>query len=194
MDQTPIRRPAREPVPRSPTREEYRHWAERQPGRHERVWGEVVAMNAERIGHVLVKARVWQALDRAVREAGLDCQAFSDGVTVEIDDHTDYKPDAVVNCGPAPHLDAVAVPNSVIVVEVASPSAQSVDSGEKLADYFRNPSVQHYLIVRLRRREVIHNMRRGDEVTSQVITAGPLRLDPPGLVLAVEDFFVDLRT
>lgn len=100
MDQTPLRRPETEPVPHSPTREEYRRWAERQRGRYERVWGEVVAMNAERIGHVRVKTRVWQALDRATRGAGLECEALGDGVTVEIGDDTDYEPDAVVNCGP----------------------------------------------------------------------------------------------
>lgn len=193
MDQAPIRRSATEPVPRNPTREEYRRWAEQQPGRYERVWGEVVAMNAERIGHVRVKARVWQVLDTAVRKAGLECEALGDGVTVEIGDHTDYEPDALVNCGSRIDSDQVSAPNPVIVVEVGSPSTQSVDNGEKLADYFRVPSIQHYLIVRTLRREVIHHARRGDRIEAQVITSGVLRLDPPGMVVDIRDFFVDLH-
>lgn len=78
-------------------------------------------------------------------------------------------------------------------MEVASPSPQSVDSGEKLADYFRVPAIQHYLIVRTQRWEVIHHARRGDRTEAQVVASGLLRLDPPGLVVTVEDFFVDLR-
>jgi len=41
----------------------------------------------------------------------------------------------------------------VVVVEVLSPATQSVDFADKLADYFRVPSIQHYLIVRARRHE-----------------------------------------
>lgn len=194
MDQTPSRRPARDPVPRNPTREEYRRWAERQPGRYERVGGEVVAMNAERLQHVAVKMRVWQALDLAIRAAGLPCRAFGDGATVEVGDDTDYEPDALVTCDTDIDFQDIAAPSPVIVVEVASPSTQSIDSGENLADYFRVPSVQHYLIVRTQRREVIHHLRHGDGTVAKVVASGPLRLDPPGIVLAVEDFFVDLRS
>ena len=191
MDQLPNRRPTEAP-PKNPTRAEFRAWAERQPGRYELYWGEVVPMNAQRIGHAQVKVRVWQALDRAIRAAGIECQAFGDGVTVEIGDQTNYEPDALVNAGPAPDPDAVAAPKPIIVVEVTSPTTASIDTGEKLADYFRVPSIQHYLIVRTAYREVIHHARRGDHVEARVIAAGPLHLDPPGLVVTVEDFFVDL--
>lgn len=191
MDQLPTRRPT-EPVPRNPTREEYRAWAERQPRRYELCWGVVIPMNAERIDHVRVKMRVWQALDAAIRAAGLDCEALGDGATVEIGDDTDYEPDALVNAGPRLDPDAIAAPNPIIVVEVASPSTASIDTGVKLADYFLVPSIQHYLIVRTAKREVIHHRRDGEEIRARVIRSGPLRLDPPGLTVMVEDFFVDL--
>jgi Uma2 family endonuclease len=122
----------------------------------------------------------------------VECQAFGDGVTVEIGANTNYEPDALVNAGPRPAPDDIAAPNPIIVVEVASPSTASIDTGEKLADYFRVPSIQHYLIVRTAYREVIHHARRGDLIEARVIAAGPLHLDPPGLVVTVEDFFVDL--
>ncbi|TCZ60888.1 Uma2 family endonuclease [Roseicella aquatilis] len=191
MDQLPTRQPA-EPVPKNPTREEFRAWAERQPGRYELFWGEVVPMNAERLGHVQVKAQVWLALAQAVRVAGVECQAYSDGATVEIGENTNYEPDALVNAGPRPGPNQIAAPNPVIVVEVASPSTTSIDTGEKLADYFRVPSIQHYLIVRTAKREVIHHRRDGEDIKARVIRTGPLHLDPPGLTVAVEDFFVDL--
>ena len=171
------------------TREEFHRWAEGQTQRYERVAGEPVAMSPERIQHIRIKSRVWAALDRAVREAGVDCEALADGVTIEVDDETDYEPDAVVNCGPRLPPDATAATNPVIVVEVLSPSTQSVDSGEKLADYFRVPSIQHYLIVRLRRQEIIHHWRLGDEIISRAVNVGVIRLDPPGIMLDVADVY-----
>ena len=171
------------------TREEFHRWAEGQTGRYERVAGEPVAMSPERIQHVRIKSRIWAALDRAIRDAGLDCEALADGVTIEVGEETDYEPDAVVNCGPPLSPDATAASNPVVVVEVLSPSTQSVDSGEKLADYFRVGSIQHYLVVRVRRREIIHHWRSGDEVVSRAVNLGMIRLDPPGIALDVADVY-----
>jgi Uma2 family endonuclease len=173
------------------TREEFHRWAEGQSQRYERIAGEPVAMSPERIQHVRIKNRVWAALDRAVQEAALDCEALGDGVTIEVDEDTDYEPDAVVNCGPRLPPDAIAATNPVIVVEVLSPSTQSVDSGEKLADYFRIPSIQHYLVIRSRRQEVIHHCRLGDAIVSRAVNVGAIRLDPPGIVLDVAEVYAE---
>ncbi len=173
------------------TRTEYRRWVEAQPrGRYERVAGEVVAMAPERVAHVRVKARVWQALDQAIRAADLPCEALADGVTVEIGDDADYEPDAVVNCGEAIAGDDVTAPNPVIVVEVLSPSTQSVDTGTKLTDYFRVLSIRHYLIIRADRRAVIHHRRRDDGgIETRLAAEGRITLDPPGIEVAIEDFY-----
>src|SRR5271165_1906306 len=171
------------------TRAEFRRWAEGQTLRYERIAGEPVAMSPERVIHARLKMRVWRALDRSISDSGLDCEALGDGVTVEVDQDTDYEPDAIVNCGPRLPPDAIAATNPVIVVEVLSPSTESVDSGEKLADYFRVPSIRHYLIVRARRQEIVHHRRSGDEIISRVVNVGVVRLDPPGLVLDVAEIY-----
>ena len=170
----------------------FRRWAELQPrGRYERVGGKVVTMAPERIAHVRVKARTWQALDRAIRGAGLSCEAFGDGVTVEIGEDTDYEPDALVACGERLAGDAIAAPTPVIVVEVLSPSTRSVDTGTKLTDYFRVPLIQHYLIIRADRRAVVHHRRGdGDRIETRLIAEGRIDLHPPGINVAVEDFYV----
>jgi Uma2 family endonuclease len=90
------------------SRDEFRTWAAQQPGRYERVDGLPVAMSPERVQHVRVKNQVWAALKAAIRAAGVDCEALGDGVTVEIDDETDYEPHAVVNCRGKLPPDAVA--------------------------------------------------------------------------------------
>jgi Uma2 family endonuclease len=181
-------------MPQRLTREEFHRWAEGQTGRYERVAGEPVAMSPERARHVRVKSRVWSVLDRAIREAGLDCEALADGMTVEVDADTDYEPDALVNRGRRLHPDATAATNPVIVVEVLSPSTQSVDSSEKLADYFRVPSIQHYLIVRARRQEIIHHWRAGEGIVSRIANGGTIQLDPPGIVLDVAEIYVGTAT
>lgn len=174
-------------------RAEYRRWAEAQAsGRFERIGGEVVAMAPERAAHMRVKLDVRDALRSALRAAGVPCEAMGDGMTVEVGDDTDYEPDALVNCGPRVPGDAVAAPNPVVVVEVLSPSTRSVDSGAKLTGYFQVPSVQHYLVVRADRRLVTHHARRADGgIETSIRTSGALRLDPPGITVSVEDFYLE---
>jgi Uma2 family endonuclease len=172
------------------TREEFHRWAETQTRRYERVAGEPVAMSPERVGHARIKSRVWAALDRAIQAADLPCEALPDGVTVEVDDGTDYEPDAIVNCGPKLPEDAIAATNPVIVVEVLSPATQSIDVADKLADYFRIASVQHYLIFRARRREVIHHRRAGIEIVTKIINLGTIRLEPPGITIDLADIYI----
>jgi len=171
------------------SREEFRRWAEKQDRRYERIAGEPVAMSPERIEHVRIKSRIWAALDRAIRAGNLPCEALGGGVTIEIDEDTDYEPDAVVNCGPPAPGDAVAATNPVVVVEVLSPSTESIDLADKLADYFKVASIQHYLIVCARRREVIHHSRSGSEIVSRVINTGSIVLDPPGISIDLADVY-----
>jgi Uma2 family endonuclease len=172
------------------SRAEFHQWAEAQPrGRFERVDGTVVAMAPERWIHARLKARIWRALDREVIAAGLPCQAAPDGMTVEIDQDTDYEPDALLNCGPPIPDDATAAPNPVVIVEVLSPGTAHVDAGEKLADYFRLPSVQHYLLVRPTRREVIHHRRVGERIETLIVRDGCIDLTPPGIGLAIDEIY-----
>jgi Uma2 family endonuclease len=136
-----------------------------------------------------LKARIWRAFEREVTEAGLPCQAAPDGMTVEVDQDTDYEPDALLNCGPPIPDEATAAPNPVVVVEVLSPGTAHVDAGGKLADYFRVPSIQHYLLVRPLRREIIHHRRNGDRIETLIVRQGFVDLTPPGIKLAIDEVY-----
>jgi Uma2 family endonuclease len=135
----------------------------------------------ERWADARLKARIWRALDREITQAGLPCEAAPDGMTGEIDDDTDYEPDALVNCGPPIPDDASAAPNPVVIVEALSPATASVDTGAKLADYFRLASVQHYMLVRPSRREIVHHRRTAGGILTRIVTEGAILLDPPGI-------------
>lgn len=167
--------------------DEFLAWAMEQPeGRYELVSGEVVAMAPERAIHNQVKAEIW----RALREARLPCQVFTDGMAVWIDEATVLEPDASVRCGERVPDDAVEFADPLIVVEVLSPSTRARDSGAKLADYFRLPSVRHYLLVRTDTRTVIHHVRGEDgAIATAILSGGVLRLDPPGIAITLEAVF-----
>jgi len=109
---------------------------------------------------------------------------------VRIGEATAYEPDALVYRGAKITPSAVEVPNPVIVVEVLSPSTRDIDLSVKLADYFRVPSVAHYLIVDSEKPRVIHHARSVNEtIVTRIVTAGNVVLDPPGLVIAVADIY-----
>src|SRR3954452_13728797 len=149
------------------TADEFIPWAMNQPKRYELASGEVVAMSPERAGHARAKALAWRSLSDALRERALPCEAFSDGMSVRVDTRTVYEPDALVRCGEPVDDAAVQINDPIIVVEVVSPSSRSVDVGAKLDDYFRLPSVRHYLIVKVK--------NRTSSITSAMATAASRR-------------------
>ena len=71
---------------------------------------------------------------------------------------------------------------------------RSVDSTHKLLGYFQLPSVQHYVVVDPVRHAVVHYRRTGSGVDTALIREGRIRLEPPGLELALDDCFESLRT
>jgi Uma2 family endonuclease len=155
-------------------------WAEGE--RYELLDGEPWRMPAERIAHVRAKGRIYCALDDAA--SGLPCEVFTDGASVAIDDRTIYEPDALLRCGPPLPGGQVKVTDPLLVVEVLSPSTGKLDVTLKLVDYFRVPSLRHYLVVSPERRIVIHHARDDDgKIVTHILGDGPLRLDPPGIVL-----------
>jgi Uma2 family endonuclease len=180
-----------QPEPARLTADTFIAWAAAQPrGRFELVGGEVVAMAPERLAHTRAKYEVMIALRSAIAAKGLGGEAIGDGISVRIDDATVYEPDALVRCGARAPGEAMAVDDPVVVVEVVSPSSRGVDTGAKLADYFRLPTLRHYLVVQTEARVVIHH-RRDDagDIGVRILRDGDLVLDPPGLEIGVAGIF-----
>ena len=172
------------------TVDEYLAWAEDNPGRYELYAGVVYAMAPERAGHGRVKFAVQTALLSGIKRAGVPCHMLPDGMTVRVANDTAHEPDALVYCGKQVPDASVEIPNPVIVVEVLSPSTRHIDATAKLAGYFSLPSVRHYLIVDPDKPLVIHHARgEGDAIATRILHAGTLHLDPPGIDVAMEDFY-----
>jgi Uma2 family endonuclease len=168
------------------TVEDYVAWAKSQPERQrtELINGQVVAMAPDRVEHGEVKLAAAVALRTAVTRAGLDCHTLGDGMTVRIDDHTAYEPDALVYCGERLARGSMIVPSPVIVVEVLSPATAHTDTSAKLIGYFKVASIMHYLVLDPDARSVTHYAR---DRLPEVLTTGRLQLDPPGLDLTIEE-------
>ena len=160
----------------------------------ERRWeienGVAYAMAPERLDHARVKLEAVLALSEAIRRAGLPCEAVTVSVAVRITARTAYQPDALVYCGPRHAGEDREVAAPVILVEVLSPSTALRDMHRKLVDYFTRPSVMHYLILDPIDRTLVHHKRgEGGLIETRPMSEGTLRLDPPGLDLAVADLF-----
>lgn len=170
--------------------DEFLDWAVGRPGRWELVRGEIVKMSPETVGHAQIKGSIYLALVAAIRRSGLACHALTDGVIIRIDETTGYEPDAQVYCGERLKGTALEVPNPVIVVEVLSTATQRIDVTQKLAGYFRLPSVAHYLIADPTQPSIIHHARgAGDTIVTRMITEGTIMLDPPGLEFTLSDIY-----
>jgi len=176
-----------ETAPARMTSDEFIAWAMARPSgqRFELVSGEVVDMAPERAAHARAKLQIVRKLADAVEAAGLPCEAFTDGMAIAVDEATVYEPDAMLRCGPPLPPDAVKVTDPLVIVEVLSPSSRSRDAGAKLEDYFRLPSLRHYLIAKTENRTLIHHRRDDDDaISTRIIRNGEVTLDPPGIALA----------
>ena len=123
-------------------------------------------------------------LAAAIGAAGARCEAIIDGPVLFVDSTTACEPDAMVRCGDPLDGETVRVTDPVIIVEILSPSTRGRDTGAKLADYFRLPSLHHYLIVNTGNRTLIHHARAAHgTILTRILRDGPIMLDPPRITL-----------
>lgn len=150
-------------------------------------------MVAERAAHNRLKTAAVRALADSAEAAGRDCEAFSDGMSVVIDETTVYEPDVALRCGGRLDRDAIAYDDPAIVIEVTSPASGARDAHAKLVGYFSLASVQHYLMLDPERRVGVHHARtEGPRLATTILTGGVPAFDPPGLTLELDALFAVL--
>lgn len=185
-------------LPTFQTVDEFLLWCQQQDGgRYELEAGRIVTLQAENFGHVRTKQRVVDALQAAIERSGLPFYAIPDGPAVPIAENRSYEPDALIAPLPYPPDDVLRIDNPVIVVEVLSPTttSQRRDLTTKVEGYGRVASIEHYIIVDPVERQVLHYRRHGDVLAPpSAPSEGVLRLDPPGIEVAVEALLAPPRT
>jgi Uma2 family endonuclease len=140
-------------------------------------------MSPERWQHARLKAELWRVLDVAVTDHP-NCRVVPGGMTVAVDDDTDFEPDVTIHCGPPIPPVSLVIPSPVVVIEALSPSTTRIDTTVKVELYLKVAT--HYLIFRADRREVTH-WRRG--VATPDRPTGRLALDPPGVEMNLDAIY-----
>jgi hypothetical protein len=66
------------------------------------------------------------------------------------------------------------------------------DRATKLRAYFTLPSEQHYLIVWPEEQRIVrHSRMPNDQIATQVFVSGETGLDPSGIMVTVEEIYLD---
>jgi Uma2 family endonuclease len=129
----------------------------------EYVNGFIVAMTGASRAHNVVTVNVSRELGNQLE--GRPCEVYVADMRVKVEATGTYRyPDVVVACGDIAFEDAEldTLLNPVVIVEVLSPSTESVDRGEKLAHYRRLPSLREYLLISQDAPQIETFVRRGD--------------------------------
>jgi Uma2 family endonuclease len=139
-----------------PTVEEYLCLEEASPIKHEYVAGQIFALAGASRRHnaiaMNVSALLWNALGQG------PCRVFDSDMRLRIGDDAVYYPDVQVVCDPS-DTDEQHTASPCVVVEVLSPSTESIDLREKLLGYRRLESLRLYLIVYRDQMRVIRHYR-----------------------------------
>lgn len=127
--------------------DQYLEFEAKSERRHEYIDGVVYAMAGANEKHELVKGNLFAAIHGHLR--GGPCKAYSSDFKVRLQiDRKDifYYPDVMVACsreGVASHY----LHYPILIVEVLSPSTESIDRREKLLSYKQIGTVEEYALV-----------------------------------------------
>jgi Uma2 family endonuclease len=103
------------------------------------------------------------------------------------------EPDAAVQCGVTFDPNSMILEAPLLVVEIASPSSERDDTGEKLVEYLSVPSIHHYLIVNPAKKVVIHHARaQGGDISTRIVSSGVIELTPPGMKVPVAELLPEI--
>jgi Uma2 family endonuclease len=128
------------------TVDEYLEFEANSEHRHEYIDGAIYAMSSASENHALVSGNLFAAIHGHLR--GGPCKPYSSNFKVRLKiDQKDlfYYPDAMVACG-REGIASHYLHYPKLVVEVLSPSTESIDRREKFLSYKQIPTVEEYVL------------------------------------------------
>jgi Uma2 family endonuclease len=132
------------PTDTAPSFAAYLDFEEHSLEKHEFVEGQLFVMANETDSHNRIAGRIYAQLLEKSEASG--CRIYFNGVKVRTPDETGYIPDVFISCDQSDHNDPRVKRSPCFIVEVASPSTEAIDRGEKLHRYQTIPSLQMYAI------------------------------------------------
>lgn len=160
--------------------------------RHEYVDGEIYAMAGAGEAHNLIAGNVFSKLRNLVR--GGPCRVFISDMKLHVATwNAFYYPDVMVICDPG-DVQSLYKQNPSLVVEVLSPSTESIDRREKMLAYRTLPSLREYLLIAQDRRHVELYRRAADDswMLTTLAEAGTVPLDCVQASLTLDEVYEDV--
>jgi Uma2 family endonuclease len=168
---------------------EYPDWEPTQEDRYEYWDGEVVAMSGGTRNHNRISGNWFKLLDDAL--INRDCEVYIADVKVQVEPGRKYfYPDVVLTCDKGDD-DAQIVQFPCLIIEVLSPSTETIDRGAKFARYRQFQSLQEYVLVQVDRPKV-EVFRRNDNnqwVLSEYDLDDRLLLESINVEIAISDLY-----
>lgn len=160
--------------------------------RHEYLNGQIFAMTGGSRDHNLITGNIHNSLKNHLR--GSQCQVFVSDMKVRIEkDNITYYPDVVVTCNPQ-DTEKFFLTKPCLIVEVLSPSTESIDRREKLMAYRKIEDLQEYVIVSQDNVEVeVYQKDAQGNWTRQILGRNDLiNLNSVNLQLAMTEVYEDV--
>lgn len=162
--------------------------------KHEYVGGQIFALAGASERHNRIASNILAHLWLAARN-GL-CRVYGSDMRLRLGDSAVYYPDVQVVCD-ATDADQSFVTHPCLILEVLSPSTQSIDLREKWLAYRDIPTLQAYLIVwRDQRRVMVHYRAEEDGEWYDTVLGGEasVGLPCPRMALSLGEIYeaVDL--
>jgi Uma2 family endonuclease len=151
------------PKPRYVTPEAYLEAERKAAFRSEYFCGEIVAMSGSSPRHGTITVNVTGEIRSQLK--GTPCQAFSNDVKIRTLPNGMFSyPDLSVVCGELQYHDEKqdVITNPRVIVEVLSPSTESMDRGRKWIQYQQIASLTDYLLIAQDQPYIEHFSRQAD--------------------------------
>ena len=140
--------------------------------------------------HETVGVNLLIALGSRLR--GSPCRVYGSNLKIEVAGRIRY-PDAFVTCGEPGALDDTVERSPVVVFEVLSESAQTVDRTDKAREYWETPSVQRYVMLEQVRAAATVYAREGSAWTVTLAFRGDVLSMPEiGVEVPLDEFYAGL--
>lgn len=166
------------------TVEEYLEFEDKTELRHEYINGVVYAMAGASLAHNQITFRFATGLSNRLR--GGPCEVFLLDLKLKLELASDclfYYPDVMVACRREAWSKSF-VQKPTVVAEVLSPSTQHIDRREKFLSYFREQSIEEYVVLsQEERRAVMH--RRGERWELETVQGAGAMLELRSLGISV---------
>ncbi|MFN5952773.1 MAG: Uma2 family endonuclease [Dolichospermum sp.] len=179
------------------TVEEYLELEQTSDIRHEYFAGEVFAMAGGSKEHNIITLNIASRLRSRLR--GSSCNVFMSDMKVRINLANEnqtifYYPDVIVSCD-TEDQDRYFLNYPCLIIEVLSPSTETIDRREKLLNYRSLASLKEYVLIS--QDQVKVEVYRQDEKRNWTIQTlinrdDKLHLDSVGLILEMTDIYEDV--